>query len=334
MLTARLRQPQFLPTVLKRILSRDGKQTTGRTPVIRGSLALELKGTWSEPDQRLFRWRRNAHGIHSSFVWISAASCRIFAARRARLLASYRRRRQHLLEEQSLPDESLYERGRHTASSVGCCGPRKPAGGQRHSDRLGGSLRSAFIWSSIGLVESASEAAAGSGLRFPEVHTDGKGGKITLQLSRNRCAVDANLDDRVLGNLRRMAWDRRNCQVARSGTASERQPDGKFHDVVRHTADRPDPTRSVPLSIRGRTRSQSDPLTIVDLFYTSGITRGLPAMIRSPCVQDPENSIGPAEVPQSKRLSISYIEMKPMANHSAGGLRSVVPPMGDRAAQS
>jgi hypothetical protein len=57
-------------------------------------------------------------------------------------------------------------------------------------------------------------------------------------------------------------------------------------------------------------------------------------MIRSPCVQDPENSIGPAEVPQSKRLSISYIEMKPMANHSAGGLRSVVPPMGDRAAQS
>jgi F5/8 type C domain len=90
--------------------------------------------------------------------------------------------------------------------------------------------------------------------------------------------------------------------------------DGAFHDVVRHTADQEQTTTycsSVdpwhePVDLRSTKQAQVG----FDLFFTSGVTRGLPAMIPVALLYDtPDNAAAEVAYLQKRGYPVSYIEM-------------------------
>jgi len=91
-------------------------------------------------------------------------------------------------------------------------------------------------------------------------------------------------------------------------------PDGKFHDVVRHTADQEQTTTycsSVdPWHEPSDLRSTKQAQVGFDLFFTSGVTRGLPAMIPVALLYDtPDNAAAEIAYLQKRGYPVSYIEM-------------------------
>jgi len=91
-------------------------------------------------------------------------------------------------------------------------------------------------------------------------------------------------------------------------------PDGDFHDVARHTADQ-EQTATYVSSIDpwhqasdiGSTRSAQ---VGFDIFYTSGVTRGLPAMIPVAIMYDtPENAAAEIAYIKARKYPIAYVEM-------------------------
>jgi hypothetical protein len=109
--------------------------------------------------------------------------------------------------------------------------------------------------------------------------------------------------------------DRRNCvgyaiNEIYLGTVSA---DGKFHDLVRHTAD-PDQTTTYcssvdPWHLPSGVDDKRDQVGF-DLFYTSGYTRGLPAMVPVAMLYGtPEDSASQIAYLKARGYPISYIEM-------------------------
>jgi hypothetical protein len=96
-----------------------------------------------------------------------------------------------------------------------------------------------------------------------------------------------------------------------TGTASDA---GAFHDSLRHTADQEQTTTycsSVDpwhqASDLGSTRQAQ---VGFDLFFTSDVTRGLPAMIPVALLYDnPENAVAEIAYVESRHYPISYVEM-------------------------
>ena len=95
------------------------------------------------------------------------------------------------------------------------------------------------------------------------------------------------------------------------GTSTE---DGKFHDIVRHTPDQEQTTTycsSVdpwhePSDLGSTTEAQMG----FDLFYTSGVTRGLPAMVPVALLYDnPDNAAAEIAYLEKRNYPISYVEM-------------------------
>jgi hypothetical protein len=90
--------------------------------------------------------------------------------------------------------------------------------------------------------------------------------------------------------------------------------DGAFHDVVRHTPDQEQTTTYVSSvdpwhepSDLGSTRQAQMGL---DLFFTSGVTRGLPAMVPVALLYDtPENAVAEIAYLKKRNYPISYVEM-------------------------
>jgi hypothetical protein len=89
--------------------------------------------------------------------------------------------------------------------------------------------------------------------------------------------------------------------------------DGKFHDVIRHTADRAQ-TNTICSSVdpwheASLVNERGDQIGF-DLFYTSGITRGLPAMIPVAMLYDtPENAVAQIAYIEKRGYPISYVEI-------------------------
>jgi hypothetical protein len=95
------------------------------------------------------------------------------------------------------------------------------------------------------------------------------------------------------------------------GTSTE---DGAFHDIVRHTPDQEQTTTycsSVdpwhqPSDLGSTKQAQMG----FDLFFTSGVTRGLPAMVPVAMLYDtPENAAAEIEYLKKRGYPISYVEM-------------------------
>ena len=170
-------------------------------------------------------------------------------------------------------------------------------------------------WTGVNPIE---EAARGSWVTFPGgIITDGKGGDATVQLSRSPMLVrwvriwmtessstcDTHGSD-----------DPRNClgyaiKELYLGTLSS---DG-FHDVIRHTTDRAQTNTycsSVdPWHDNTLVNEHGDQVGF-DLFYTSGITRGLPAMIPVAMLYDtPENAVAEIQYIEKRGYPISFVEM-------------------------
>ena len=155
---------------------------------------------------------------------------------------------------------------------------------------------------------------------FPSgVVTDGHGGAATLQLSATPLPVrflrilmteSSNTCDS------HGSADPRNCvgyaiYELYVGTTTA---DGKFHDVVRHTADQEQTTTycsSVdPWHEPSDLRSTKQAQVGFDLFFTSGVTRGLPAMIPVALLYDtPDNAAAEMAYLQKRGYPVSYVEM-------------------------
>jgi hypothetical protein len=162
-------------------------------------------------------------------------------------------------------------------------------------------------------------ATEGAWVTFPRGEVgNGTGGKTTLHLadspvqtqfvriwmteSSNTCDTHGRSD-------------RRNCvgyaiQELYIGTSTT---EGGVHDLVRHTADRGQTTTicsSVDPWHEASVVNRGGDQVGFDLFYTSGITRGLPAMIPVSMLYDtPENAVSEIAYIEKRGYPISYIEM-------------------------
>ncbi len=131
--------------------------------------------------------------------------------------------------------------------------------------------------------------AQGSWQAFPGgVVTSGKGGTVTLQLAtapvnvqwvRIWMTASSNTCDS------HGSADKRNClgYAIREVYLGTTTKNGKFHDLLRHTPDQ-DQTATYCSSVDpwhepGDLAERAGDQIGFDLFYTSGVTRGLPAMI-------------------------------------------------------
>jgi len=154
--------------------------------------------------------------------------------------------------------------------------------------------------------------------------TDGRGGNETLRLSdnplpirfvrilmtesSNTCDSHQPADSKV--------FDPRNCvgyaiSELYLGMATS---DGVLHDILRHTPDQEqtatycssvDPWHE-PSDLRSTKQAQVG----FDLFYTSGVTRGLPAMIPVALLYDtPETAVAEITYLEKQKYPISYVEM-------------------------
>jgi hypothetical protein len=149
--------------------------------------------------------------------------------------------------------------------------------------------------------------------------TNGKGGEATLQLSLLPVSVrwvrilmteSSNTCDT------HGAADKRNCvgYAIRELYLGTTTTDGKFHDVLRHTPDQDqtptycssvDPWHA-PEDLDERAGDQVG----FDLFYTSGVTRGLPAMIPIALIYGtPEDATAQIAYIKKRGYPISYVEM-------------------------
>jgi hypothetical protein len=110
--------------------------------------------------------------------------------------------------------------------------------------------------------------------------------------------------------------DRRNCvgYAIRELYLGTTGPKGEFHDLIMHTADQgqtPTYCSSVdpwhePSDIDHSGRAQVG----FDLFYTSGYTRGLPAMIPIAMIYNtPEDAAAEIKYLENRKYPISYVEM-------------------------
>jgi hypothetical protein len=160
----------------------------------------------------------------------------------------------------------------------------------------------------------------GSWQAFPGgVVSDGKGGNATLLLSNAPISVQwvriwmtasSNTCDS------HGSADKRNClgYAIREIYLGTTTPGGKFHDLLRHTPDQDqtatycssvDPWHE-PADLAERAGDQIG----FDLFYTSGITRGLPAMIPIAMLYStPEDAVAQIAYIEKRGYPISYIEM-------------------------
>ncbi len=149
--------------------------------------------------------------------------------------------------------------------------------------------------------------------------TDGKGQVETIRLSASPVAVrfiriwmTESSNTCHAGD----SSDPRNCEgyAIRELYLGTTTGDGAFHDTVRHTADQEqtatycssvDPWHQ-PSDLGSTKQAQVG----FDLFFTSGVTRGLPAMIPVAMLYDtPENAAAEIAYLKKRGYPISYVEM-------------------------
>ncbi|HET9995649.1 MAG TPA: discoidin domain-containing protein [Candidatus Acidoferrum sp.] len=162
--------------------------------------------------------------------------------------------------------------------------------------------------------------AQGSWQAFPGgVVTNGKGGNATLQLATTPIPVQwvriwmtasSNTCDS------HGSADKRNClgYAIREIYLGTTSAEGKFNDGLRHTPDQ-DQTATYCSSVDpwhepGDLAERAGDQIGFDLFYTSGITRGLPAMIPIAMLYGtPEDAAAEIAYIEKRGYPISYVEM-------------------------
>jgi hypothetical protein len=127
--------------------------------------------------------------------------------------------------------------------------------------------------------------------------------RIWMTQSSNTCDADGSSDPRnCVGYAIRELY---------LGTVT---PDGEFHDILRHTPDQEQTTTycsSVdPWHQPSDLGSTKQAQVGFDLFFASGVTRGLPAMVPVAMLYDtPDNAAAEIAYIKSRGYPISYVEM-------------------------
>ena len=162
--------------------------------------------------------------------------------------------------------------------------------------------------------------AAGTWQQFPHGSIDpGRGGSETLRLAERPVAAQfvrvlmSHSSNSCVGGDRS---DRRNCvgYAIREVSLGTLSPDGAFHDLVRHTPDQ-DQTATYCSSVDSWHTSsdldeQAGEQVGFDRFFTSGITRGLPAMIPIAMLYStPEDAVAQLTYLEHRGYPIAYVEM-------------------------
>src|SRR5271165_549346 len=171
--------------------------------------------------------------------------------------------------------------------------------------------------------------ASGAWHTFPQgTATGGKGQTETIRLSSNpvavryvriwmtessnTCVADGTIDP----SLSPQNPDPRNCvgYAIRELYLGTTTADGQFHDILRHTPAQEqtatwcssvDPWHQ-PSDLGSTKQAQMG----FDLFYTSGVTRGLPAMVPVALLYDtPDNAAAEIAYLEKRGYPISYVEM-------------------------
>jgi hypothetical protein len=127
--------------------------------------------------------------------------------------------------------------------------------------------------------------------------------RIWMTVSSNSCDDDGPTDPRNC-----VGYSIRELYL---GTSTE---DGEFHDSLRHTADQEQTTTycsSVdPWHAASDLGSTRQAQVGFDLFFTSGVTRGLPAMVPVALLYDtPDNAVAEISYLEHRHYPISYVEM-------------------------
>jgi hypothetical protein len=167
-------------------------------------------------------------------------------------------------------------------------------------------------------------ATRGAWQTFPQgTVMEGKGRVETIRLSGNAVAVrflriwmteSSNTCD--AGRANDSKSDPRNCvgYAIREIYLGTSTADGAFHDILRHTPDQEQTTTycsSVdpwhqPSDLGSTKQAQMG----FDLFFTSGVTRGLPAMVPVAMLYDtPDNAAAEIAYLKKRNYPISYVEM-------------------------
>lgn len=171
-----------------------------------------------------------------------------------------------------------------------------PAPDAMHAPLLG-------VWATFpdGAIERGQGGMAT--LRLAELPVSTRFVRVLMTQSSNTCDTHG-------------ASDPRNCvgyaiNEVSLGTTSK---DGVFHDLVQHTAD-PDQTATYCSSIdpwhtASSHVNKSEAQVGFDLFFRSGVTRGLPAMIPIAMLYNtPENAAAEIQYIENHKYPISYVEM-------------------------
>lgn len=127
--------------------------------------------------------------------------------------------------------------------------------------------------------------------------------RVYMTQSSNTCAEGDNSDIR-------------NCAgfAIRELYVGTSTPDGAFHDTLRHTADQDQTTTycsSVdPWHSKADLQNTGQAQVGFDLFYQSGVTHGLPAMIPIALIYgQPEDAVAEIKYLEAQHYPISYVEM-------------------------
>ncbi len=145
--------------------------------------------------------------------------------------------------------------------------------------------------------------------------------RVWMTESSNTCVAESAADSKASSSAKSSSnssssTDPRNCvgyaiRELYLGTVTE---DGAFHDILRHTTDQEQTTTycsSVdPWHQPSDLGSTKQAQVGFDLFYTSGVTRGLPAMIPVAMLYDtPDNAAAEIAYLKKRGYPISYVEM-------------------------
>lgn len=175
-------------------------------------------------------------------------------------------------------------------------------------------------WTGIDSLDPIKHPTAGVWQTFPGGNiTNGSGGTVTLNLASAPMAVQfvrilmAESSNRCDTH---GSSDLRNCvgYAIRELYLGNTTNDGKFHDLVRHTPDQ-DQTATYCSSVDpwhqpANLDEKAGDQVGFDLFFTSGYTRGLPAMIPIAMLYGtPEDSAAEIAYIEKRGYPVSYVEM-------------------------
>jgi F5/8 type C domain len=159
------------------------------------------------------------------------------------------------------------------------------------------------VWQTFANAAVSAGKGATETVRFSSAPVVARFVRIWMTESSNTCDADG-------------PSDRRNCvgysvRELYLGTITD---GGEFHDSLRHVADQ-EQTTTYCSSVdpwhrpadRGSTRQAQMGF---DLFFTSGVTRGLPAMVPVAMLYDtPDNAVAEIAYLEKRHYQISYVEM-------------------------